>query len=160
DAEGRVVGVNAMVAGPRVALAIPSHVVEEFLGGRASGAWLGIVGVGVELPPALAAGQPAEPGSRIGGAGAGAPPPGGPAGPGSRIGGRGAVALAEVIEGGPAAAGGLIVGDVLLSLDGAEVADPGRLRSELARRRPGQAIRARVLRGGGPLELTLIAGAP
>lgn len=35
DAQGRVVGVNVMMAGPEVGLAIPAHVVESFLSGLA-----------------------------------------------------------------------------------------------------------------------------
>jgi serine protease Do len=37
DVEGCVIGVNSMLAGPRFALAVPSHVVERFLGGAARG---------------------------------------------------------------------------------------------------------------------------
>lgn len=32
DAQSRVIGVNAMLVGPRVALAVPSHVVQRFVG--------------------------------------------------------------------------------------------------------------------------------
>ncbi len=49
DARGRVVGINAMVAGG-MALAVPSHVVERLLLRRPS---LGIGVQDVELPPAL-----------------------------------------------------------------------------------------------------------
>jgi serine protease Do len=41
DAQGRVTGINTMVAG-RLALAIPSNVVQQFLTGHASGSWLGV----------------------------------------------------------------------------------------------------------------------
>ena len=42
DARGRVIGVNAMVAG-RLALAIPSNAVGDFLAGGAADQWLGVM---------------------------------------------------------------------------------------------------------------------
>jgi serine protease Do len=48
DAHGRVIGINTMVAG-RLALAIPSNTVREFLAGPAS-AWLGVTLYPVRLP--------------------------------------------------------------------------------------------------------------
>jgi len=41
DARGRLIGINTMVAG-RLALAIPSNVVRDFLSGVPSDAWLGV----------------------------------------------------------------------------------------------------------------------
>jgi len=49
DARGRVIGVNTMVAG-RVALAIPSNTVREFLAGGAADGWLGVTVRPVRLP--------------------------------------------------------------------------------------------------------------
>ena len=51
DAHGNVVGINAMVLGPGVAIAVPSNTVARFLAERApDGAVLGIVGQAVEVP--------------------------------------------------------------------------------------------------------------
>jgi serine protease Do len=49
DACGRVIGINTMVAG-RLALAIPSNVVRDFLSGVPSNAWLGVTLHPVRIP--------------------------------------------------------------------------------------------------------------
>ena len=49
DAKGRVIGINAMVAG-RLALAVPANDVRDFLKHPESREWLGIVVVPVRLP--------------------------------------------------------------------------------------------------------------
>jgi serine protease Do len=49
DVHGRVVGINTMVAG-RLALAIPSNDVVQFLQGETSGHWLGVTVKQVRLP--------------------------------------------------------------------------------------------------------------
>lgn len=49
DMQGRVIGINTMVAG-RVALAIPSNEVSRFLLGETSGQWLGVTVQPVRLP--------------------------------------------------------------------------------------------------------------
>ena len=51
DAEGRVIGINSMVAG-RLALAIPSNEVRLFLRGHAGKNWLGVTVTSVRLPRA------------------------------------------------------------------------------------------------------------
>ena len=55
DANGRVIGVNAMVISGGLGLAIPSNVVAEFLA-HGSGAWLGVTVRPVSLPDRKAAG--------------------------------------------------------------------------------------------------------
>jgi serine protease Do len=49
DAHGRVIGINTMAAG-RLALAIPSNVVADFLADRSSDAWLGVTLYPVQIP--------------------------------------------------------------------------------------------------------------
>jgi serine protease Do len=51
DARGHVIGINTMVAG-RLALAIPSNAVLDFLAGGPSSAWLGVTLHPVRLPSA------------------------------------------------------------------------------------------------------------
>ncbi len=51
DARGHVIGVNTMVAG-RLALAIPSNAVRDFLAGGPRSAWLGVAVHSVRLPRA------------------------------------------------------------------------------------------------------------
>jgi serine protease Do len=49
DAQGRVIGINTMVAG-RLALAVPSNAVRQFSNGGASDGWLGVSVHPVRLP--------------------------------------------------------------------------------------------------------------
>lgn len=49
DVQGRVIGINTMVAGP-LSLAIPSNEVAQFLKGEAQGSWLGVTLQPVRLP--------------------------------------------------------------------------------------------------------------
>jgi serine protease Do len=49
DAHGRVIGINTMAAG-RLALAVPSNVVADFLADRSSDAWLGVTLYPVQIP--------------------------------------------------------------------------------------------------------------
>jgi serine protease Do len=49
DARGRLIGINTMVAG-RLALALPSNVVRDFLSGVPSDAWLGVTVHPVRIP--------------------------------------------------------------------------------------------------------------
>src|SRR5499425_2084835 len=51
DARGRVIGINTLVAG-RLALAIPSNVVTDFLAAGSSDGWLGVTLYPVQVPRA------------------------------------------------------------------------------------------------------------
>ena len=65
--------------------------------------------------------------------------------------------MVEVQAGSPAAAG-LLVGDVILSLDGTAVTDPLDLRAALPSERIGQRVRASVIRAGRALDVDLTIG--
>ena len=124
DAQGRVVGINAMVMGPGVAIAVPSNTVERFLAERAPGGpVLGVGGQPVELP--------AEPEG-------------------------GGVLIAEVVDGSAAAVAGLMIGDVLLAIDGTPARDGDELLRALTARRAGEPRRLAILRGGRRRELTAV----
>jgi S1-C subfamily serine protease len=56
------------------------------------------------------------------------------------------------------AAGRLVLGDVIVSLDGKAVTRQADLFEALDARRPGDAVRLGVLRGGKPVELTVTLG--
>jgi S1-C subfamily serine protease len=58
----------------------------------------------------------------------------------------------------PAAKAGVLVGDILLALDGAAVRDPMELRHLLAARRPGQTVRVALSRGGEQHEVEVVLG--
>src|ERR1700687_4543790 len=89
DARGRVVGINTMVAG-RLALAIPSNIVRDFLLSGPSDAWLGVTIQPVRIPRSNAGG-----------------------GKGHAIG----LLLLEVESGSPAFSGSLLPGDILLGTE-------------------------------------------
>lgn len=69
---------------------------------------------------------------------------------------RGALIVA-VEEGSPAAAAGLLQGDVLLDIDGTAVTGPGELRAVLSERQD-QEITARIVRAGALKELGIKVG--
>jgi serine protease DegQ len=70
---------------------------------------------------------------------------------------RGMLTLA-VTPGGPAAGAGMLVGDVLLSLDGAPVESPEDLLELLMNVGAGRTARLQILRGGVPTELSVLVG--
>jgi S1-C subfamily serine protease len=70
--------------------------------------------------------------------------------------GRG-LAVVGLADDGPAAKAGLLVGDVILAVDGTSVGSPSGLRAKLADR-AGQSVVLRLLRGGQSTELPLTAG--
>lgn len=86
DARGRVIGINTMVAG-RLALAVPSNAVSDFLAADPIDAWLGVIVAPVRVPR-----------------------------PGSRSKAFGLVLL-EVEPGSPASNASLLPGDILLGTD-------------------------------------------
>ncbi len=67
--------------------------------------------------------------------------------------------VVAVEPGGPAEQAGLLLGDVLLALDGQPAADPGALQSILDEDRVGQEIALSVLRGGAVREVRATVGA-
>ncbi len=64
--------------------------------------------------------------------------------------------LTEVVEGTPADRAGLIIGDVVIGLDGAALVDQESLPAALLRLVPGQAVQVDVLRGGDPRLFTVV----
>jgi serine protease Do len=125
DARGRVVGINAMVANG-LALAVPSHLVERLLTRRGDPPRLGVAVQDVLVPPPLAARAGVEPGA--------------------------APMLIEILAGSPAARAGLLVGDVLVAVDGIALEGSGGLLNAL------EAHGAEGGGGAGALALTLIRG--
>jgi S1-C subfamily serine protease len=129
DSEGRVVGINTAVFMPAQGLcfAIPSNtatfVIGEFLRhGRVRRAWLG-VGVEEVLLPARVVSVNALPHAR-------------------------GVAVRGVEAGGPAAATGLIVGDILVGLDGKPVQSVADLHRLLDGEALGRELELQILRKG------------
>ena len=105
DALGRVIGVNTMVA-RRMALAVPSNTVRDFLLGKAPDGWLGVTVRPIRLPRE--------------------------AGLGSDFG----LLLLEVEDASPAALASLLAGDILLGTEERAFRDLGELSSALAGQGP------------------------
>jgi serine protease Do len=111
DARGRVVGINAMVAGG-MGLAVPSHLVARLLGAGDSRPRLGIEVQDVELAPAQAAGT------------------------GDQF--RRGVLVVGIRSGSPAEAAGIAVGDIVLAVDRRPTPDGAALADTLADRPAGR----------------------
>jgi serine protease DegQ len=69
--------------------------------------------------------------------------------------GKGAVLVTGVVTGSPAARGGVIVGDVILELDGHRLASPEDLLDLLQGERVGLSVTLRILRGGSPIDVAV-----
>jgi S1-C subfamily serine protease len=137
DARGAVVGVNTSGASRHLHLAIPASAVNRVVDavvrhGRVPQAYLGVSTQQIRVPEGVREESGGPDRSR-------------------------AVIVVEVQPGSPAAAG-LLVGDVILALDGVAVTDPLDLRGALRAERIGQPITASVLRAGRVLEVSLTVG--
>ena len=66
--------------------------------------------------------------------------------------------LLGIEPGGPASAGGLIMGDVLVAGDDQPLAQPEALADLLERTQPGQTVKFKVLRAGVLQDLNVKAG--
>jgi len=137
DAQGRVVGINTSGASRHWQLAIPAAAVNRVVDelqrrGRIPRAYLGISTQPVRLP------EPVR--QRL------------------NLDQQTAVIVVEVQSGSPAAAAGLTIGDVIVSLGATRIADPTDLKSALRPDRVGESITASVLRGGEPKDFQVIVG--
>ena len=137
DGQGRVVGINTSGLSRGLSLAIPAstvnRVVEQLLTrGRISRGYLGISLQPVRLPDNLK--------GSLG------------------ISDSGALIVVSLEEGGPAEKAGLLVGDIIVSLDGKSVTDPRDIQSVLGSESVGKSIAAKLVRGGAPTELSITVG--
>jgi len=137
DAQGRVLGINTSGASRRWHLAIPSAAVNRVVDelqrrGRIPRAYLGVSTQPVRLPEPLRQrlnlDQPT------------------------------AVIVVEVQPESPAAAAGVSIGDVIVSLGAHRISDPTDLKAALRPDRVGERITASILRGGEPRELPVTVG--
>ena len=136
DAAGRVVGLNTSGLARETRLALPvtmvTRVADELLQkGHVSRGYLGLGMQPVRLPEPLRA----------------------------QLGlGDGALIVVMVEPSGPAARAGLLLGDVLVALDGGPVGDLEDVQARLGSDRVGAEISAVVLRGGVRTELRITVG--
>jgi S1-C subfamily serine protease len=134
DSSGRVVGVNTAVAGIGLGLAVPINTTTRRIisslmtEGRVRRAYLGLAGATAALPPQLA----------------------------QRTGRRTGVRVAEVVTGSPAA-GGLLVGDLVLTVDGNPVSTSGDLQRLMVAEAIGQRLEVTVVRNGALVDVVLVA---
>ena len=137
DVLGRVVGITTSGPARHLQYAIRAeavtrladHVVQR---GRIPRAYLGVGTQAVALPDALR--------ERLG------------------LAQRTAVIIVNVRPESPAAAAGLIIGDIVVSIACEPIAEPEDLVSALRPERVGQAVTVRLVRGGEPRELSVTVG--
>lgn len=134
DAEGRGLGMNTRALWRRADLAVPvltlRRVVAELQ--QHGAVRTGYLGVGVQpvrLPAAIA----------------------------TRLGRRRGALVISVAEGGPAAAAGVVLGDVVVAIEGDAVEDPIDLRASLLER-AGQTVKVSLLRAGALAEVEATVG--
>lgn len=128
NARGEVIGINAMIFGGDLAVAIPSHVASEWLALQPRERPL--LGVNVrraELPPGDWAGR------------------------------THGLLVAGLADGGAAARAGLLVGDLLIDASGAALNTPDELRIVLERHAGGP-LRFSIVRGGQPAVIEVELG--
>jgi len=133
NARGEVIGINAMVLGPRTALAVPSATVIRLLGGRARRV-LGVRLAPVRLPGALATRDDLRQET--------------------------ALMLIDVAANSSAERAGLLPGDIILALDGHAIEEPGDLAWGLAEAQESAAISVQLLRGGQRHEVVIAPDPP
>src|SRR5512133_1133128 len=134
DGRGRVIGINTAVAGVGLGLAVPINAAtRRIVGalmaeGRFRRAYLGIAGGPRPLPPRLA----------------------------RELGVASGFEVVEVVEGSPAALGGLRPEDTIVELDGESVGGIGEIQKRMLGEAIGRAIRVRIVRRGELHELELV----
>jgi S1-C subfamily serine protease len=137
DALGQVVGINTSGLSQRLELAIPAstvtRVADELIEkGHVTRAFLGVGLQPVSLPETARRAL------------AGAPEIG--------------LIVVRVQPEGPAAQAGLLLGDVLVSLDGIHVASTEAVLDTVAARRVGATVSATILRAGTPTDVSITLG--
>ncbi len=135
DAGGQVVGLNSSALWRGISLAVPTPTlrqgVETLLAyGRARRGYLGIGAQPVRLPSALA----------------------------RQLGQETGLLLASVEPDSPADRGGLLVGDIIVAIDGQPMRQMDDLLAALRSARAGSAAAVRIVRGGQVQELTVVIG--
>jgi S1-C subfamily serine protease len=137
DASGKVAGLVTSGLSRQLELAVPTstvtRIVDELLAsGRISRGYLGVGLQPVALPEGLRRLAPGD-------------------------GARGLIVVSVETDG-PAARAGLMLGDVLVSLEGRPLQDPGDVQDVLATRRAGIAVTASLIRAGEPLQAAITLG--
>ena len=135
DARGAVLGILTTGLANGAALAVPEALawpVAEVLArqGHVPRGWLGIGSQPVHIPPGQRAGREHDRG----------------------------LLIVELVPDSPAQRGGLLLGDIVVALDGQGVDDGEALQALLGGDRVGRAVAVQVLRGGAPVTLEVTVG--
>lgn len=137
NAAGEIVGINTSGLSRSMGLAIPvatvSRVVDQLLAkGRIARGYLGVGLQPVRLPDTLkrAVGVQSETG----------------------------VIVISIEGGGPAEQAGLLIGDIIVTLNGTPVTDTDAVQGLLGPDRIGTSLAAKVVRGGQPVDVTITVG--
>lgn len=136
DANGRVHGINSGGLSQQFATTIPTENVERVIAqlqatGYVPRGWLGAAMQAVRFPDAQTS---------------------------SAIGRDGGLLIVGLADGGPAARSGLLVGDIVLSMDGTAAHEPHDVLDVLEHTAPGRTVTFELLRGGVRTTHTVIVG--
>lgn len=135
DAAGRVVGVNSWTLSQGAGLAIPVSVAATLAQALSQGGVKrAFLGVGTQVVP-----LPQQVRHQVGGQETG-------------------LIVLSLVSGGAAETGGLIIGDVLVALEGHGLSDAEDLQSQLTPDRVGRPAQLRIVRGGELRDLTVTLG--
>jgi S1-C subfamily serine protease len=137
DAGGRVIGMNSAALARQASVTLPAatvaRVADQLLArGRVARGYLGVGLQPVRLPEAQAAGLGLASGAGF--------------------------VIVGMEPGGPAERAGLLVGDVLVAVDGRPLASLDDLQAAIGGERVGQAARLSLVRGGAAAELAVVVG--
>lgn len=72
--------------------------------------------------------------------------------------GQKAAIVAELIPGGPAERAGLVIGDIVLSVNGVRVRSSSEMTRQVAKASPGDLLRLEIIRGGKPRTIEIRSG--
>jgi S1-C subfamily serine protease len=137
DSVGNLIGLNSSALGRAGQLTVLAATIDATVAtllqhGRVRRGYLGVGAQGVRLPETLA--RALDNGQELG------------------------LLIVSVEAGGPADAAGLMLGDVILAVDGAAVGQVEQLQEQLAGDRVGKSIPIRIARGGEPREIAVTVG--
>jgi serine protease DegS len=136
DAAGRIHGINSGALSRQFATTIPTPDVERLLSqlvatGYVPRGWLGAAMQSVRFPDA---------------------------GPRRTLGRDGGLLVVGLADGGPAARSGMLVGDIVLAMEGGDVREPGDGLEALERTAPGRTVAFTLLRGGTRVTQSVLVG--
>ncbi len=137
DAAGRVIGINTTGLSRRINVAIPASTVDRVLDqllahGRISRGYLGVGVQEVRIPDRLQSAL--------------------------RLANDEALIVLSLEAGGPAENGGLMIGDVIVAVEGTSLDDTEDLQRFLSHRHVGKTIRLQIVRGGELLDKQVVVG--